>query len=199
MQNNRSFDMLCANRTNNTDTSYKPCPVLTQSLGNSTARVLQQLHYWLSKENLSYGIIHDGRQWIRNSYNQWQIQIQETQILALITVRRAFSDLENKGIVLSQQFEKNKKYKGGEQVKSYTINYDKLEEIVGDFNKTLITRPRSIKEQQSESYTHSVNRVEEVFTLNVDGARSNLVNADLKRASISDQMSTSPDQMSTPP
>lgn len=187
-----------ANRAVSTDTSYKPCPVLTHHLGNSTARVLQQLHYWLSKENLSYGIIYNDRQWIRNSYNQWQQQIKETQIISLITVRRSLYSLEYKGIVLSQQFEENKNYKGGEQVKSYTIDYDRLESLVGDLSKTLITRPRSIKEQKSGLSTQSLNRAGDNPSFKEDNDHTNTQDAYKKRASNRDQMSTPHDQMSTP-
>ena len=191
--------MPCANRTINTDTSYVRCPVLTNHLGKSTARVLQQVHYWLSYENLSYGIIHDNRQWIRNSYNQWHQQIKKTnQDLAIITIRRAFSDLEKQGIVLSHCFADHKSYMGGNQVKSYTIDYDRLESIVGDFNKTLISRPRSVQEQQSTSTTQTQKRVGDSSSFNIVAIHTSEQNVGKKRASNPDQMSTPPDQMSTP-
>ena len=191
--------MPCANRTTNTDTSYVRCPVLTNHFGKSTARVLQQLHYWLSYENLSYGIIHDNSQWIRNSYNQWHQQIKKTnQDLAIITIRRAFSELEKQGVVLSHCFEDHKNYMGGNQVKSYTIDYDRLESIVGDFNKTLISRPRSVKEQQSTSNTQTHNRAGDTSSLSIVSVHMNAYNVCQKRASNPDQMSTPPDQMSTP-
>ncbi len=199
MQNDRSFDMPCANRTTNTDASYVRCPVLTNHFGKSTARVLQQLHYWLSYENLSYGIIHDNRQWIRNSYNQWHQQIKKAnQDLAIITIRRAFSDLEKQGVVLSHCFEDHKNYIGGNQVKSYTIDYDRLESIVGDFNKTLISRPRSVQEQQSTSTTQTHNGAGDSLSLSTVSVHANAHNVCPKRASTPDQMSTPPDQMSTP-
>ena len=191
--------MPCANRTTNTDTSYVRCSVLTSHFGKSTARVLQQLHYWLSYENLSYGIIHDNRQWIRNSYNQWHQQIKKThQDLAIITIRRAFSELEKQGVVLSHCFDDHKNYIGGNQVKSYTIDYDRLESIVGDFNKTLISRPRSIQEQQSSSTTQTHSRAGDTSFLSIVSVHTDAQNVGKKRAANPDQMSTPPDQMSTP-
>lgn len=190
VQKSRGFIMLSARKTIVTDISYRPCPVLTQNFGNSAARVLQQLHYWLSKENLSYGIIHDNRQWIRNSYYQWQQQIKETQILSLVTIRRAFYLLECKNIILSKQFKQNKSYQGGDQVKSYTIDYDHLESCVGDLTKTLITRPRSIIEQQSTQKKRAGDIA--IFNTKNDEQFRN-------RSPEDGQMSTPPDQMSTPP
>jgi len=127
-----------ANRIITTGTTLVLCPLLTSHFGKSAALVLQQLHYWLSKENLSYGIIDDGCQWIRNSYNQWQKQI---QLLSLSTIRRAFSDLERNNIIKSQLLDHACTFAGGDQVKFYTINYGQLEIIIGDLGKTRINRP----------------------------------------------------------
>ena len=191
--------MPCANRTTNTDTSYVRCPVLTNHFGKSTARVLQQLHYWLSYENLSYGIIHDNRQWIRNSYNQWHQQIKRThQELSIATIRRAFDKLKKKSIVLSHCFDDHKNYMGGNQVKSYTIDYDQLESIIGDLNKTLISRPRSVQKQQSISTPQTHNRAGDTSSLSIVSVYMNAHNIPQKRASTPDQMSIPPDQMSIP-
>ena len=120
------------------------CPKITQHFGVSAALVLQQLHYWLSKENLSYGIIDEnGYQWIRNTYEQWCEQI---QVLTLSTLRRAFSTLEKNNIILSQRFAEKSRYSGGNQVKFYTINYDQLESVMGDLEKSSLNKPSRFTE-----------------------------------------------------
>ncbi len=120
------------------------CPKIKQHFGVSAALVLQQLHYWLSKENISYGVIDEsGFQWIRNTYEQWREQI---QVLTLSTLRRAFSTLEEKNIILSRRFTEKSRYAGGNQVKFYTINYDQLEAIMGDLGKSSINRPSRFAE-----------------------------------------------------
>lgn len=120
------------------------CPKIKQHFGVSAALVLQQLHYWLSKENLSYGVIDEnGYQWIRNTYEQWCDQI---QVLTLSTLRRAFSTLEKNNIILSQRFTEKSRYAGGNQVKFYTINYDQLETVMGDLEKSSLNKPSRFTE-----------------------------------------------------
>ncbi len=93
-------------------------PQVANKIGRSPALVLQQLHYWLSNSK-DYGYELDGRRWIHNSYQQWQEQL---SVFSLSTIRRAFSILEEIGVVLSQKLGR----RGGDQTKSYTIDYDKL-------------------------------------------------------------------------
>jgi hypothetical protein len=93
-------------------------PEVANKIGRSPALVLQQLHYWLSNSK-EYGHELEGRRWIHNSYKQWQDQL---SVFSLSTIRRAFYILEEIGIVLSQKIGK----RGGDQTKSYTIDYDKL-------------------------------------------------------------------------
>ncbi len=142
---NRSFDMSSSHRIITSGTALVLCPKIKQHFGVSAALVLQQLHYWLSKENLSYGVIDEnGYQWIRNTYEQWREQI---QVLTLSTLRRAFSTLEDKNVIVSKRFTEKSRYAGGNQVKFYTINYDQLEAIMGDLGKASINRPSRLAEQ----------------------------------------------------
>ena len=123
------------------------CPKIKKHFGVSAALVLQQLHYWLSKENLSYGVIDEnGYQWIRNTYEQWCDQI---QVLTLSTLRRAFSTLEKNNIILSQRFTEKSRYSGGNQVKFYTINYDQLETVMGNLEKSSINKPSRFAEAKN--------------------------------------------------
>lgn len=112
---------------------------LAAYIGKSAAIVLQQLYFWLSKANRSYGIIHDNRQWIRNSYNAWQKQI---QALSVSTIRRSFEKLETLGIIDTAIFNTDHQFQGGDHVKYFSINFDVLEEIVdGNLEFVRMKRP----------------------------------------------------------
>lgn len=139
--------MSSSSRIITSGTALVLCPKIKQHFGVSAALVLQQLHYWLSKENRSYGVIDEnGYQWIRNTYEQWCDQI---QVLTLSTLRRAFSTLEKSNIILSQRFTEKSRYSGGNQVKFYTINYDQLEAVMGDLEKSFINKPSRFADNNS--------------------------------------------------
>ena len=181
-----------------TGTTRVLCPVLTRRFGKSATLVLHQLHYWLSKENENYGTLFDGFQWIRNSYNQWHKQI---QFLSLSTIRRAFAELEALGVIKSHHFDHQRHYAGGDQVKSYTINYDILESLVGDLQHTLFTRPGSPKKSpatlSTSSTTHTFSqRAGDKDEKTASFSRLN-VSYSPKKPSFSGK--NTPVQMSTPP
>jgi hypothetical protein len=139
--------MSSSSRIITSGTALVLCPKIKKLYGVSAALVLQQLHYWLSKENLSYGVIDEkGYQWIRNTYEQWCDQI---QVLTLSTLRRAFSTLEKNNIILSQRFAEKSRYSGGNQVKFYTINYAQLEAVMGDLEKSFINKPSRFADNNS--------------------------------------------------
>ena len=181
-----------------TGTTRVLCPVVARRLGKSATLVLHQLHYWLSKENEHYGTLFDGFQWIRNSYNQWHKQI---QFLSLSTIRRAFAELEALGIIKSHHFDHQRHYAGGDQVKSYTIDYHILESVVGDLQHTLFTRPGSPKKSpaplSASSTTHTFpQRAGDRDRNTASFSRIN-VSYSPKKPSFSGK--NTPVQMSTPP
>jgi hypothetical protein len=152
--------MSSSHRIITTGTALVLCPVLENYFGTSPALVLQQLHYWLSKENNSYGIIDNGCQWIRNSYSQWQKQI---KVRSLSTIRRAFSDLECQNIIKSKCFDVATSYIGGDQVKYFTINYDQLENVIGNLEKTRINVPSNFSKNYSER-NNKMNNISSTIT-----------------------------------
>lgn len=108
-------------------TSNEPFLVLSPStveiVGRSAAIVLQQLHYWISSPG-QYGNVEDNKRWIYNSYEEWQNQI---KVFSTKTIQRAFKKLCDLGVVLTKKMNK----KASDQTKSYTINYEKLNELTG--------------------------------------------------------------------
>lgn len=86
--------------------------------------VLNQLNYWLEINKKANKHFIDGRFWVYNTYNDWKEE--NFQYWSEKTIQRTFTRLENKGIVISANFNKS----GIDKTKWYTIDYDKLEEIV---------------------------------------------------------------------
>ena len=86
--------------------------------------VLNQLNYWLEINKKANKHFIDGRFWVYNTYNDWKEE--NFQYWSEKTIQRTFTRLENKGIVISANYNKS----GIDKTKWYTIDYDKLEEIV---------------------------------------------------------------------
>lgn len=86
--------------------------------------VLNQLNYWLEINKKANKHFIDGRFWVYNTYSDWKEG--NFQYWSEKTIQRTFTRLENKGIVISANYNKS----GIDKTKWYTIDYDKLEEIV---------------------------------------------------------------------
>lgn len=86
--------------------------------------VLNQLNYWLEINKKANKHFIDGRFWVYNTYSDWKEE--NFQYWSEKTIQRTFTRLENKGIVISSNYNKS----GIDKTKWYTIDYDKLEEIV---------------------------------------------------------------------
>lgn len=84
------------------------------------AIVLQQLHYWLSRTN---NVQSDGHKWIYNSMNDWLKQFPWIQ--SRNTLSSYFNDLEDRGLVVTGNFNKAK----FDKTKWYRIDYDALSKL----------------------------------------------------------------------
>ena len=93
-------------------------PGLALVVGLNEAIILQQLHYWLRKS----AHVQDGRPWVYNTYGQWTEQF---PFWSVLTVKRAIKSLEERGIVLSGNYNKHPM----DRTKWYTIDYDRLVEV----------------------------------------------------------------------
>lgn len=88
-------------------------PSLACAIGLNEAILLQQIHYWLVKSKH----IHDGRSWIYNSVEEWNAQF---PFWSEHTVRRVLSSLEKSGLIVTANYNKDKR----DQTKWYSIDYD---------------------------------------------------------------------------
>ncbi len=87
-------------------------PTLASAIGLNGAIVLQQLHYWLQRARHT----RDGRQWIYNTYEQWQ---QQFPWWSVRTLKRIFHNLETAGLVRAGNFNRS----ALDRTKWYTIDY----------------------------------------------------------------------------
>lgn len=100
--------------------------VLARKLGLNEAVVIQQVHYWLKineKKNQNY--IHN-RYWTFNSLKEWHEN--NFDFWSLDTVKRTFSKLEKMGILLVDNFNKDRR----DRTKWYSIDYEKLGELLSE-------------------------------------------------------------------
>ncbi|UXI85412.1 DnaD domain protein [Ligilactobacillus salivarius] len=95
-------------------------PKLAELLGDlDEAIILQQIHYWLVK-NMN---IKDGYSWIYNSVKDWNKQF---KWLSEPTLKRKFKSLEDKGLLITGNYNKAK----FDRTKWYRIDYDALDEMI---------------------------------------------------------------------
>ena len=95
-------------------------PKLIELLGDPTeAIILQQIHYWLLK-NMN---IKDDYSWVYNSVKDWNKQF---KWLSEPTLKRKFKSLEDKGLLITGNYNKAK----FDRTKWYRIDYDALDEMI---------------------------------------------------------------------
>lgn len=102
-------------------------PVIVQHLGRSPALFLQQLHYWLTSES-SIGVTYKGKRWIYNSIKDWANNI---KTISEATIKRSIAYLRNQNVIFIESLNPNKAIR----TNYYTINYERLNEIIGHKKK----------------------------------------------------------------
>lgn len=120
-------------------------PTLATLIGLNEAIVLQQVHYWLKIKEKQQKDYIDGHYWVYNTYKQWHEQFPFWHIN---TIQRAFSSLEKKGLLISENYNKY----GFDKTKWYTINYNKLENLNSQShqNGIFVTPDCSVGKHQNE-------------------------------------------------
>lgn len=119
---------------------------LIELLGDPTeAIILQQVHYWLVK-NIN---IKDGYSWVYNSIKDWNKQF---KWLSEPTLKRKFKSLEDKGLLITGNYNKAK----FDRTKWYRIDYDALDEMVQALyqnDTTIVSKRYNAKYQNDTDYT----------------------------------------------
>jgi len=98
-------------------------PELAKELGLNQAIVIGQVDYWVKKNQNANINFHDGRYWTYNSFERWQSQF---PFWSVGTIKRIFSDLRQRGILLVGNYNKLK----FDKTNWYTLDYSKLSELV---------------------------------------------------------------------
>ena len=92
------------------------------------AIVLNQLNYWIEINKKAEKNLVDGKYWVYNSYSDWKAK--DFPYWSEKTIQRTFTRLENKGVVVSANYNKL----AIDKTKWYTIDTEKLQELVDKFN-----------------------------------------------------------------
>lgn len=114
-------------------------PSLAVKLGMKEAIVLQHVHYWLSVSRNE----KDGRKWVYNTYGEWKKQL---PFWSLSTIKRTIAILEEKGYLLSDNFNAH----NWDQTKWYSIDYEKLREIEGELKGPIQIKGGEYSHQDDE-------------------------------------------------
>tara|TARA_R110000850_G_C9996021_1_gene467905 strand:+ start:13668 stop:14621 length:954 start_codon:yes stop_codon:yes gene_type:complete len=124
-------------------------PSLARVIGLNEAIMLQQVHYWLHHARVK----HDGRMWIYKTFEQWHDQ--DFSFWSLSTIKRISKNLISMNLLLVEKLANN----SFDRVNHYTVNYEKLAELVVNKPKSTVTTD-SVNVTQSNGANcpqHSVN------------------------------------------
>ena len=114
-------------------------PSLAVAIGLDEAIIVQQIHYWVEKMRVKKDV-----DWVYNSYKDWQKQF---PFFSVSHIRRTIKRLEDDGILISDNFNKVR----ADRTKWYTINYEKVQDILDDKLKKNAAEDEN--EQESEDNT----------------------------------------------
>lgn len=119
-------------------------------LGLNEAIVVQQIHYWLEINRKAQKNFYENRYWTYNTYEQWTTE--NFNFWSKRTVQRIFKKLFDSKILLKGNFNK----KGYDQTVWVTIDYDKLDEILSEFeyNIEISTECQSVTMSNSNRVTN---------------------------------------------
>lgn len=92
---------------------------LACAIGVNEAILLQKINLWLNCKPKGA----EGKSWIYNTYKSWQEQL---PYFSETTIKRAMKNLRDLGLVETSNFNKVK----FDKTLWYTINYDKVDELV---------------------------------------------------------------------
>ncbi|KMT22982.1 DnaD domain-containing protein [Clostridium cylindrosporum] len=102
---------------------------LAKVIGLNEAIIVQQIHYWLEINKKKALNFIDGKYWTYNSIKKWHEE--HFSFWVEKTVKRTFSSLVEKGLLITANYNKSKFDKS----LWYSIDYEKLSEIVKNFNE----------------------------------------------------------------
>lgn len=121
-------------------------PNLAKEIGLNEAIILQQIHFWMKKRKN----VKNGVSWVYNTYDEW---VKQFPFWSKSTIRRTVTSLENKNLLITDNFNKLKI----DNTKWYTINYQELNRV---------NRPPVQNEQtECSKWTHAPVQNEQTITI----------------------------------
>ena len=106
-------------------------PIAAEVLGVNEAIIVQQIHYWLNINEKAKINFHEGRYWTYNTYENWQKT--NFRFLSVPTLKRIFKKLEDKKILIKDNFNKSKY----DRTLWVSINYEKLDELMTEYEEKI--------------------------------------------------------------
>lgn len=143
-------------------------PKLAELLGDlDEAVILQQIHYWLEKR-LN---IKDGYSWVYNSMVEWNKQF---PWLSLKTLKRKFKSLEDKGLLITGNYNKAK----FDRTKWYRINYDAFSNLGNALGQNDLTNVSNCPNAKGQNDT--TNTIEYTENNNIDNTTTTTDTTEIK-------------------
>ncbi len=115
-------------------------PNLAALVGLNEAIILQQIHYWVEKNEEKSKNLHEGLYWTYNTYEEWQRQF---PFWSISTIKRIIKNLESKGYIMSGNYNSLT----FDKTKWYTINYELIEALRNQIGS-------QFKPERENSYIH---------------------------------------------
>jgi len=111
------------------DDSIPYSPLLGAMFGACGALLIQQIHYWCSKNKEKGHNYKEGHYWTYNTYKQWEVMF---KYFDERSIRRHITLLVEKNIVITGRFNKFKY----DKTKWYRLNYPALDKLTNTLNPT---------------------------------------------------------------
>lgn len=145
-------------------------PELAKLVGRSAALLFQQIHYWISSQTVK-GTHYEGKKWIYNTYEGWEADL---RTISKTTINRSIRKLKDFGLIAVAQFWARR----GNRTNHYTINYDRLDELLGvSREKPFICVPTEKKGEPIQSNLDSPSIHNESFIYETKNTnKKNLIN-----------------------
>ncbi len=128
---------------------------LAREIGRSAAHLLQQVHYWTCNDKIS-GIIHDGKKWIINSYEDWS---KDLGVVSKSTIQRALKKLKSLGLIEVNHLLKEQ----GNRTNCISLNYDQITILLEKNTKNsktndslVLSSPHKVKMTLSSNQNDSI-------------------------------------------
>jgi hypothetical protein len=97
-------------------------PTLAVMVGDREAMFLQQIHYWLIKNELAKKNFKNGRYWTYRTFEDWQVDF---PWLSISTLKRIVEKLRGMELIITDHLNK----KGYDRTTWYSINYEQWEKV----------------------------------------------------------------------